>query len=166
MVTAGILAARENSHSRAGNRTRDLMISGQRLWPLDQEAGHSFSINASRCASRCIYTNAKSRPRMSKLIVISWTALGSKCADVRATDTPRHEVLNHRPINFPKIYELSSWGPAFLDAFAKLRKASISVMSVTSVCLSSWNNSAPNGRILIFEYFSKNCWEISSFINL
>jgi len=38
MVTAGILFFRENSH-RAGNRTRDLMISRQRLWPLDHEAG-------------------------------------------------------------------------------------------------------------------------------
>jgi len=34
MVTAGILPFRENSHGRAGNRTRDLMISSQRLWPL------------------------------------------------------------------------------------------------------------------------------------
>jgi len=39
MVTAGILPFRENSHGRAGNRTRDLMISSQRLWPLDHEAG-------------------------------------------------------------------------------------------------------------------------------
>ena len=39
MVTAGILPFRENSHGRTGNRTRDLMISSQRLWPLDHEAG-------------------------------------------------------------------------------------------------------------------------------
>jgi len=39
MVTAGILPLRETSHGRAGNRTRDLMISSQRLWPLDHEAG-------------------------------------------------------------------------------------------------------------------------------
>jgi len=39
MVTAGILPFRENSPGRAGNRTRDLMISRQRLWPLDHEAG-------------------------------------------------------------------------------------------------------------------------------
>ena len=31
---------RKNSHGRAGNRTRDLMISSQKLWPLDHEAGH------------------------------------------------------------------------------------------------------------------------------
>jgi hypothetical protein len=41
MVTAGILPFRENSHGRAGNRTRDLMISSRRLWPLDHEAGQS-----------------------------------------------------------------------------------------------------------------------------
>ena len=44
MVTAGILPFRENSHGRAGNRTRDLMISSQRLWPLDHEAGHSIIV--------------------------------------------------------------------------------------------------------------------------
>ena len=31
VVTAGILSFRENSYGRAGNRTRDLMISSQRL---------------------------------------------------------------------------------------------------------------------------------------
>ena len=41
MVTAGILPFRENSHGRTGNRTRDLMISSQRLRPLDHEAGRS-----------------------------------------------------------------------------------------------------------------------------
>ena len=41
MVTAGILPFRENSHGRTGNRTRDLMINSQRLWPLDHEAGLS-----------------------------------------------------------------------------------------------------------------------------
>jgi len=39
MVTAGILPFRENSHGRAGNRTRDLMISSQKLWQIDHEAG-------------------------------------------------------------------------------------------------------------------------------
>ena len=44
MVTAGIFPFKENSHGRAGNRTRDLMISSQRLWPLDQEAGPKFIV--------------------------------------------------------------------------------------------------------------------------
>ena len=44
MVTAAILPFRENSHSRAGNRTRDIMISSQRLWPLDHEAGLRWDI--------------------------------------------------------------------------------------------------------------------------
>ena len=39
MVTTGILPHKENSHGRAGNRTRDLVISSQKLWPLDHEAG-------------------------------------------------------------------------------------------------------------------------------
>jgi hypothetical protein len=41
MVTAGIHPFRENSHGRAGDRTQDLIISGQRLRPLDHEAGQS-----------------------------------------------------------------------------------------------------------------------------
>jgi len=44
MVTTEILPFRENSHGRAGNRTRDLMISSQRLWPLDHEAGHNSKV--------------------------------------------------------------------------------------------------------------------------
>ena len=40
LVTVGILHFREKSHGRAGNRTCGLMISSQRLWPLDYEAGH------------------------------------------------------------------------------------------------------------------------------
>ena len=43
MVTAGIFPFKENSHGRARNRTRDLMISSQKLWPLDHEAGHETS---------------------------------------------------------------------------------------------------------------------------
>ena len=43
MVTAGILPFKENSRGRAGNRTRDLMVSSQRLWPLDHEAGPSVN---------------------------------------------------------------------------------------------------------------------------
>ena len=41
MVTTGIFPFEENSHGRAGNRTRDLTISSQRLWLLDHEAGHA-----------------------------------------------------------------------------------------------------------------------------
>jgi len=42
MVTPGILSFRENSHDRAGNSTRDLMINSQSLWQLDHEAGLSI----------------------------------------------------------------------------------------------------------------------------
>ena len=45
MVTVGIFPFKENSHGRAGNRTRDLMISSQRLRPLDHEAGHIAGCN-------------------------------------------------------------------------------------------------------------------------
>ena len=39
MVTTGILPHKENSHGRAGNRSRDLVIISQKLWSLDHEAG-------------------------------------------------------------------------------------------------------------------------------
>jgi len=44
MVTAGILPFRENFHDRAGSRTRDLMISSQRLCSLDHETGQDSEI--------------------------------------------------------------------------------------------------------------------------
>ena len=43
MVTVGVFPFEENSHGRAGNWTRDLMISSQRLWPLDHEDGHNMN---------------------------------------------------------------------------------------------------------------------------
>ena len=51
----------ENPHGRAGNRTRDLVISSQKLWPLDHEAGqpsiwHScFAWNVERLQMLCIF---------------------------------------------------------------------------------------------------------------
>ena len=42
MVTTGILPFRENSHGRTENRTWDLIISSQRLWPLDHKAGQFY----------------------------------------------------------------------------------------------------------------------------
>jgi hypothetical protein len=39
----GSSPSRKNPHGRTGNRTRDLMISSQKLWPLDHEAGQSAS---------------------------------------------------------------------------------------------------------------------------
>jgi hypothetical protein len=43
MVTMGILPYKEkNPHSRTGNQTRNLMISSQKRWPLDHEAGHKY----------------------------------------------------------------------------------------------------------------------------
>jgi len=49
MVTAGILTFRENSHGRAGNRTRDLVISSQRHWPLDHEDDRTVAMQWEVC---------------------------------------------------------------------------------------------------------------------
>jgi hypothetical protein len=39
MVTMEIFPFKENPHGRTVNRNRDLMVSSQKLWPLDHEAG-------------------------------------------------------------------------------------------------------------------------------
>jgi hypothetical protein len=55
MFTAGIFPFKENSHGRTGNRTRNLMISSQKLWPLDHEAGQSRKYNAAYIAIIYLY---------------------------------------------------------------------------------------------------------------
>ena len=52
MVTVGIFSFKKNSHGRAGNRTRDLMISSQRLRPLDHEAGRNLKTTKERNKER------------------------------------------------------------------------------------------------------------------
>ena len=52
MVTVGIFPFKENSHGRTGNRTRDLMISSQKLRPLDHEAGQLTNILISILTTR------------------------------------------------------------------------------------------------------------------
>jgi hypothetical protein len=41
----GSSPSRKNPHGRTGNQTQDLMISSQKLWPLDHEAGHIYDIS-------------------------------------------------------------------------------------------------------------------------
>ena len=58
-----------------------------------------------------------------------------------------------------------------LDAFSKLRKATINFMSVClSVRPSVWNNSTPTGRtsmkLYMWAFFEKNCRGNSSFIKI
>jgi hypothetical protein len=36
--------SRKNPHGRTGNGTRDLMISSQKLWPLDHKAGQTKNV--------------------------------------------------------------------------------------------------------------------------
>ena len=61
---------RENSHGRAGNRTRELMISRQRLWPLDHEAGHIYIYIYLVC-SYCVWMGlAMQLPSHSLCIVV------------------------------------------------------------------------------------------------
>jgi hypothetical protein len=43
--------SRKNLHCRAGNLTRDLMISSPKLWPLDHEAGHIVHAWTDHCST-------------------------------------------------------------------------------------------------------------------
>ena len=74
MVTVGIFPVKENSHGRAGNRTRNLMISSQRLWPLDHEAGLfrkivCYSNNSSRRAG---FTATPKRCLEREFSTVTW----------------------------------------------------------------------------------------------
>jgi hypothetical protein len=44
--------SRKNPHVRAGNRTRDIMFSSQKLWPLDNKAGLTLECNIHTCISQ------------------------------------------------------------------------------------------------------------------
>jgi hypothetical protein len=46
--------SRKNPDGRAGNQTRDLMISSQKLWPLDHKAGHWDKFLSCSCFSPVI----------------------------------------------------------------------------------------------------------------
>ena len=61
MGTAGIFPFKDNSHDRAGNRTRHLMISNQRLWPLDHEAGLSFQCSVKNLAGQPLWLGVVGR---------------------------------------------------------------------------------------------------------
>jgi hypothetical protein len=51
-------SSRKNPHVRPRNRTRDLMISSQKLWPLDHEADHICNIKFYNF--RCTYPSLQS----------------------------------------------------------------------------------------------------------
>ena len=75
MVTAGILPFGENSQGRTRIRARGLMISKQRLWPLDHEAGrmeeiYVFERVIALCQTTCHYIQIEPRDaQVSSLIV-------------------------------------------------------------------------------------------------
>jgi len=86
MVTAGILPFRENSHGRTGNRTRDLMISSQRLRPLDHEAGQ---LEPAITAIEWLKTHALNR-----------AATGISCNDHYVLDVHGRHDIRISPANF------------------------------------------------------------------
>jgi len=78
MVTAGILPFRENSNGRTGNRTRILMISRQRLWPLDHEAGLNTQYKMCYWVLMCVEDVFKIYCRTSKVSAIIKLSFGSR----------------------------------------------------------------------------------------
>jgi hypothetical protein len=69
MVTMGIFPFEKNPRGRTGNRTRDLMISSQKLWPLDHEAGHPTRVINVEIGKRSLITLPH---RVRHLLLISW----------------------------------------------------------------------------------------------
>jgi hypothetical protein len=58
----GSSPSRKNPHGRTGNRTQDLMISSQKLWPLDYEAGWDRVIQTIRVKYSCNLTEFTPSP--------------------------------------------------------------------------------------------------------
>ena len=87
MVTVGIFPFKENSHGKAGNRTQDLMISSQRLRPLDHEA-----VPVSIITTICFITilidryNIPLLPLLRQFLLIPNSI--NKFMDLRASSTP------------------------------------------------------------------------------
>ena len=48
--------SRKNAHGRAGNRTRDLMVSSQELWPPSHEAGQLSNVYIGKAILKPIWT--------------------------------------------------------------------------------------------------------------
>jgi hypothetical protein len=57
----GSSPSRKNFHGRTGNRTRDLMISSQKLWPLDHEVGQFVRNTGFIWTLTCISANLWSK---------------------------------------------------------------------------------------------------------
>jgi hypothetical protein len=83
----------------------------------------------------------------------------TRCNDLTYSETNNYVKKKHVTLNYAKTKTDST--TTFLDESAKLWKATIS--SAMSVRLSSWNNSAPNGRIFI-KY--ETCGENLSYIKI
>ena len=93
MVTAGIFPFKENSHSRAGNRTRDIMISSQRLWPLDHEAGQSKYLKIVKIITHKYnyYPKEFGQSRAQKPSSVQSTAMRVLCSKVFTKGTVKLE---------------------------------------------------------------------------
>ena len=84
----------------------------------------------------------------SQIICFWWNGLESEIHPNNnfssyLTENTAYYLMNHTK----RVNTLCGNTKSFLDAFAKLRKATIG--SVMSVCPSAWNNSAPTGRIFM-----------------
>jgi hypothetical protein len=58
--------SRTNLHGRTGNRTRDLIISSRKLWPLDHEAGPVVDITCDKPNTICPLNKATTLTQIHK----------------------------------------------------------------------------------------------------
>jgi len=99
--------SRKNANGRAGNRTRDLMVSSQELWPPNHEGGHYFAITMN------IHTAGETRRKKSQdfyshtasSVVFLTQTFQIRCLWVDVT------IVNHRCHFFHSSYGHDKYKP-------------------------------------------------------
>ena len=85
--------SRKNAHGRAGNRTRDLMVSSKELWPPSHEAGRrNWKLDGKmwRCVSMC---HMVWQPRNGKALRLSCSCLFDWTANYLFSNDFRKKVI-------------------------------------------------------------------------
>ena len=122
---------KKNSHGRAGNRTRDLLVSSQKLWPPDHEAGRIWIWKEKFCykinvnhenqwsglpvvgTSECILTSSQqSSVPEANLNTIPYT-----CEEMKSPTSSQRTVL------FRNLWDQSlSWGVSRQNVWRMIKR--------------------------------------------
>jgi hypothetical protein len=91
----GSSPSRKNPHGRTGNRTRDLMISSQKLWLLDHEAGLSFQLYS--CVSVAVSTIIRDNAQDQKTLLFKGVCIVTHTALYFAFPFSTELFISHFP---------------------------------------------------------------------